>query len=67
MELKIFDERNSTATEIIFTKKTVKDLLLQLNINSETVLVTKNNEILTEDEELTHNDSICILSVISGG
>ncbi len=46
---------------------TVKELLTKLKINPTTVIVTKNNELVTEEEKLTNKDKIKILSVISGG
>lgn len=46
---------------------TVTELLKKLNVNSETVLVAKNDELVTEDEQLSNNDKIKLLSVISGG
>lgn len=46
---------------------TVKDLLTKLRLNSTTVLVTRNNEIILESEKLNKADKIKILSVISGG
>ncbi len=45
----------------------VKDILSSLNINSETVIVVRNDEVVTEDEKLKEKDTIKILSVISGG
>lgn len=45
----------------------IEELLLELGINRETVLVTKNGEISIEDEILKDGDVIEIISVISGG
>ncbi len=46
---------------------TVAELLSELKINPETVLVAKNNELVTADDELGEKDEVRILSVISGG
>lgn len=46
---------------------TVASLLSELKINPETVLVAKNDELVTADEELNDKDEVKILSVISGG
>ena len=62
----IFDEREQTTTNLEFAG-TLKQLLIKLNHNPETVIITKNNEVIMEDEILTNKDSIEILSVISGG
>ena len=47
--------------------KTVRDLLSQLSINPETVLVTKDKEILTEQAKLTQRDKIKIIKITSQG
>ena len=39
----------------------------KLKINSVTVIVSRNNELISENEELKDNDEIRILPVISGG
>ena len=64
MEIKI--EKDSTTEKISFSG-TVKELLSKLEINPETVLVVRNDEVITEDEKLDDQDSLDILSVISGG
>ena len=46
---------------------TGKELLEKLNINPETVLLTKNDELINNDEVLENGDKIKIVSVISGG
>ncbi|MBI2508067.1 MoaD/ThiS family protein [Candidatus Woesearchaeota archaeon] len=45
----------------------VKDILKKLNINPTTVIIARNNELITEDAVLSENDKIKILPVISGG
>ena len=67
MELEVFIEKEQITKKVSLKDNSVKDLLKELNINQETVLVTRNNEVLTEDEILNNNDKIEILSVISGG
>jgi len=67
MNITIKQERTNTTNTISFQGKTVKDLLQQLNINSETIIIIKNNTIITEDEILKNNDKIELLSVVSGG
>ena len=59
-------ERDNTAKNISFSG-TVEALLAKLKVNAETVLVVRNNEVLTEDEPIKDDDQIEILSVISGG
>ncbi|MBS3138139.1 MoaD/ThiS family protein [Candidatus Woesearchaeota archaeon] len=62
----VFVERTNEKKTLLF-KGTVEQLLSQLRINSETVLVSRNNELLTETDVLTPEDNIQILSVVSGG
>lgn len=45
----------------------VKQLLKHLKINPETVIITKNGELATDDTRLYNKDRIKILSVVSGG
>ncbi len=45
----------------------VKDLLSELGVNPVTVIVSRNNELMVDDDELNDGDSIKIISVISGG
>ncbi|MEM4396574.1 MAG: MoaD/ThiS family protein [Candidatus Woesearchaeota archaeon] len=65
--MEIYIERINKKVHKNITKITVKDLLKELNINLEEVLVTKNDELVDEDEMLENNDKVKIISVISGG
>ena len=67
MDITIKNEKDSTTNEINFQGKTVRELLKQIQINPETFLVIRNNEVLTEEEELKDKDKLELLSVISGG
>lgn len=62
----IFIERTNKKITLTYQGK-VKGLLEHLNLNPETVLVTRNNVLVAEDQKLKNSDSIKILSVISGG
>ena len=64
--MEVFIEASNQQKKIKFTG-TVSQLLEKLKINSETVIVAKNNELVTEEEKLTNADDIKLLSVISGG
>ena len=46
---------------------TVKDILINQKINTETVLVKLNGTIATLDEKLKDKDKLEILDIISGG
>lgn len=64
--MKIFIEKTNKKIEKNFTG-TVRKLLNELKINPETVLVTRNNKLITEDVKLKDQDEVKILSVVSGG
>ena len=46
---------------------TVKDVVQQLELQPNTVLVTRNGEVLLEDDSLEDGDRLEILPTISGG
>jgi sulfur carrier protein ThiS len=62
---KIYLEKENKTLES--KKLLVKEILEELNINPTTVIVTKNQELLTDDVKLSSSDKIEILPVISGG
>ncbi len=64
--MKISIERTRELIEKDFSGP-AKDLLALLNINLEEVLIIKNGVLITEDEALTTDDDIKLLSVVSGG
>ena len=46
---------------------TVRKALQKLDIEPDSVLVTRNGELLTDDEIIKENDVIKLVPVISGG
>ncbi len=64
--MKVYIERNDEKRAIRF-KGSVGDLLGVLKINSETVLVVRDSQLLMPDDLIDDSDEIRILSVISGG
>jgi len=46
---------------------TIRKALQKLNIEPDSVLATRNGELITDDEILTDNDVIKLVPVISGG
>lgn len=64
--MNVFIERTKEEKTLSFSG-TAQALLESLGINPETVLVLKNEVLVTEDEQLEDNDEIKILTVISGG
>ena len=64
--MKIEIERPKENKEQYF-KGRAETLLTELNINPEEVIIVRNGEIVTLDEELEDEDHVKILSVVSGG
>lgn len=67
MNITVFNEKTNEKLKVDFIGTTVAELLKQVQVNKETVLVARNNEILTDDVILQNDDLITLLSVISGG
>ena len=65
MKIKVFIERTDEKKSV--QAKTPIEALEKLNINPNTVIITRNKEIITEDTKLKKNDYLELLSVISGG
>ncbi len=68
MKISVFYDREKKE-KIIETanNSSVRDLLAKMRINPVTVIVSRDNNIITEDEKLKDKDKIRIISVISGG
>lgn len=64
--MKVFIEKNNVTHNIIFSG-TGKDLCKLLSIPIETIIIVRNNSIITEDAQLDDSDDIELLSVVSGG
>jgi sulfur carrier protein len=47
--------------------KNAREAIKLLNLNPETILIVKNNELILDNEILNENDELKLLSVISGG
>ncbi|MCH8003775.1 MAG: MoaD/ThiS family protein [Nanoarchaeota archaeon] len=62
-----FDRENKEKTINLDLNSSVKDLLTKMNINPVTVIVSRDSNIITEDEKINDNDKIKLISVISGG
>lgn len=68
IKVKVFvDRTNLDKTIEMENQSTISDLLNKLKINPVTVIVSRSNELILDDEKLNNNDEIKILSVISGG
>ena len=68
IKISIFIDREDKNAKLeLDNNSMVADLLKKLSINPVTVIVSRNSELILEDEKLKDNDEIKILSVISGG
>lgn len=65
-KMKIIIDKTNEKKDIEFTGKAI-ELLKILQINPETVIIAKNNELITVNDSISNKDTIKILSVISGG
>tara|TARA_Y100000310_G_C20696393_1_gene826035 strand:+ start:4896 stop:5087 length:192 start_codon:yes stop_codon:yes gene_type:complete len=63
--MKIYYDRDKKHFEA--KAKTVRELLAKLKINPDTVIISVNKELVTEDYKIEEKDDIKILSVVSGG
>ncbi len=64
--MQVYIEREDKQEELEFTG-TAKELCEQLGINVQTILVLKNGELVTEEEPLSNEDKIKLVTVVSGG
>ena len=62
-----FDRENKEKTIELDINSSVKDLLAKMNVNPVTVIVSRDDSIITEDEKVNDSDKIKLISVISGG
>ena len=68
INVSVFIDRENKNTRLeLENNSLVADLLKELKVNPVTVIVSRNSELILEDEKLKNNDEIKILSVISGG
>jgi sulfur carrier protein len=64
--MKLYIQKTQERKELKF-KGDVEQLLSTLKINPESVIVTRNGELVLEDEKLDDKDEVEILQVVSGG
>lgn len=68
MKIKVsYDRESKEKTIELGSNSTVKDLLNKMEINPVTVIVSRSDNIIPEDEKLNDKDNIKLISVISGG
>ena len=68
MKVNVFYDRDNTEQTVELDNDTsVKELLTKIKINPVTVIVSRDDDIIMEDEKVNDNDKIKLISVISGG
>ena len=65
--MKLIIEKENKTKNLKISKISVKDLLKKLKLSQNTVLVIRNNELVSEEEILFDKDTVKIMSVVSGG
>ncbi|GCC11580.1 sulfur carrier protein ThiS [archaeon] len=66
MKIKLLYDRGEKIIEVDKDAK-VREILVRAGINTETVIVKKDGNIITEEEELKTGDVIEAVRIISGG
>jgi len=66
MTIKVKVERPLLEKEMNFSGS-FEDLMKKLGVNKETVIISRNGELATEDELVEKGDDIVFVSVVSGG
>lgn len=61
------EKENKTISIELKKEKSLKDILKELNISIDSVILVKNDEVCIEDEMVSNEDKIKLLSVVSGG
>ena len=68
MKLKVFIERENKRVSInVKEGATISDVLRKLKLNPVTVVITMNNEVVTEGRAIQSEGTLKIHSVVSGG
>jgi len=68
--MKVYIEKDDRSENIKLNKTEKingKSLLEKLKINSSSIILVKNDEVVLEDEIFENKDDVKILSVVSGG
>jgi len=63
----IFNNKNETKTIKNNKNTSIKDILEDMELSSETVVAKKNGDIVIEDEIIEEGDEIQLIKIIYGG
>jgi len=68
MQINVYYDREKEEKDVeLDENSSIKDLLTKMKINPVTVIVSKGDDIILENEKLNDKDKIKLISVISGG
>ena len=65
--MRILVESRDFKKSVALKGNTVKELMKQIKLSSEDFVISRNGEIVLEDEKLADKDKIRLFPVISGG
>ncbi len=65
--MKVHIESRDFKKNVLFKGSTVRQLMKELGLSSENFVISKNGEIVLEDERLADGDKVKLFPVISGG
>ncbi len=66
VKVKIIDTEQEWIVEIS-APTSIKDILEKIGLSPEEYIVSKNGEVVPEDEEVSDGDTIILYPVVSGG
>lgn len=65
--MKIYLESRDFGKTVETRAKTIRELLKELNLLSDSFVIAKNSEIVPESEKLRNGDKLKLYPVVSGG
>ena len=65
MKIKVYVDKGKKVENI--NVETIPEIFKKLNLSTDSFIIIRNNELITEDASLKDGDSIKLLSVVSGG
>ncbi len=65
--MKIYIESRDFKKSVALKGNTIKQLMKELGLSSENFVISRNGEIVLEDEKLANGDKVKLFPVISGG
>jgi len=67
MNFTLIFKKNKEIKSLANENTSIKDILKDMDLSSETIVAKKNGEIVVEDEKIQDGDEIQIIQIIYGG